>query len=360
MIRTFPIHRIFGVVLFILHVIFIQAQEPAGYYSNAYNRKTAELKTALYNIISPHTRLVYLALPSQFQKTDWDASANGYWDMYSNKRQGTWSGLNREHSMPKSWFGVASGSEDAYDISVDLHNLYPSDPAANTAKSNYALGVVGSGVIFTNGVTKVGSNSYPGYNGTVFEPANEYKGDFARTYMYMVTCYENYSSVWTSVGTLSMLQRNTYPVLNTYAVSLLMDWHRADPVSAKEINRNNEVYKFQHNRNPFVDHPLLAEYIWGKFVGSEWNGTSELPETDEPLRYYCDSEEFKLVVYLNNPAKAGYKIYNMSGELIREGNVSDDSRIDLKYYTGKHFEKGVYILSVYAGTFRKTVRFIVT
>ncbi len=115
---------------------------------------------------------------------------------------------------------------------------------------------MGANPSFTNGVVKVGKSAYPGYSGTVFEPANEYKGDFARCYMYMVTCYEDYATRWTSTGTSSMLGNNTYPTFKPYAINLLMEWHRNDPVSSKEINRNNAVDNIQRNRNPFIDFPV--------------------------------------------------------------------------------------------------------
>jgi hypothetical protein len=164
--------------------------------------------------------------------------------------------MNIEHSLPKSWWGGSSGVA-AY---RELHHLCPSDANANTAKSNLPLGVVTGSTTFNNGVSKVGPSTYLSYNGSVFEPANEYKGDFARIYFYMVTAYQNYSGSW-SYG--YMLNNNTYPVLNTYAQNLLLEWHRQDPVSAKETARNEAVYGIQNNRNPYIDYPELAEHVWG-------------------------------------------------------------------------------------------------
>jgi endonuclease I len=339
--------------------IFLSAQIPANYYSKAIGKQSAELKTALHEIINPHTFLEYYSSATSFKSTDWHP--NGYyWDMYSNNKRTTWSGLNREHSMPKSWFGIASGNENTAPIATDLYNLYPSDPTVNEAKSNYALGIANTSIFLTNSLCKVGKCTYPGYSGTVFEPANEYKGDFARGYMYMVTCYENYSNTWQSTGTSSMLQRNTYPVFNTYAVNLLMEWHRADPVSSKETNRNNAVYKLQNNRNPFIDHPLLAEYLWGKFVGESWDGTSDEPETNSPLIFEYYPENQTVFVQLKKPADAIFAIYSLSGELKQNGNVDGSSIITLKDMNSqKNYEKGVYILSVYAGGLRKTVKLLV-
>jgi hypothetical protein len=142
---------------------------------------------------------------------------------------------------------------------TDINHLYPSDADANMAKSNYPLGVVGN-TTFDNGVSRVGPNTFPGYStdAMVFEPDDAYKGDFARTYFYMVTCYQNLNWRYTY-----MVDQNTYPTLKSWAIQMLMAWHRQDPVSTKEVNRNEAVFKIQNNRNPFIDYPELAEYLWG-------------------------------------------------------------------------------------------------
>jgi len=210
--------------------VFAHATIPSDYYKNAEGKKDAELKTALFMIIRPHTQLEYYASSTYFKTTDWNP-AGYFWDMYSSFQRGSWTGMNREHNLPKSWWSDAPETTVAYS---DLHNLYPSDATANSAKSNYPPGEVGT-TTFDNGVFKVGTNTFSGYIGTVFEPDDQYKGDFARDYMYVVTCYEDYSANWRSLGTSSMLQRNIYPVFNTYAVNLLLKWHRNDPVSGKFI-----------------------------------------------------------------------------------------------------------------------------
>jgi hypothetical protein len=177
--------------------------------------------------------------------------------------------MNREHSFPKSWWGG-----DVNMAYTDINHLFPSDGDANMAKNNYPLGEVGV-ASFNNGVTKVGANIFPGYstNATVFEPADEYKGDFARTYFYMVTCYQNYT--WSY---LYMVDQNIYPTLKPWAASMLMKWHRQDPVSSKEINRNEAVFKIQNNRNPFIDYPQLAEYLWGDSTAMTF-GLASTPTT---------------------------------------------------------------------------------
>lgn len=262
------------------------AGAPASYYQGLDGKKKEELKTATYKIIRPHTVVTYNSLfPQQFPRTDvYPELYNGqkrWWDMYSNivflVRNG-WSGMNREHSFPKSWWG--GDQNEAY---TDLNHLYPSESAANMAKSNYPLGEVQTST-FANGVTTVGY-PYQGMGGgatQVFEPADEYKGDFARTYFYMATCYQDYTWRYTY-----MVQNGAWPTLKPWAYEMLLDWARRDPVSQKEIDRNEAVYLIQGNRNPFIDFPELAEYIWGTrtsetFRLADQGGAVTPPITGDP------------------------------------------------------------------------------
>lgn len=262
---------------------------PTNYYTKMDGKKKEALKTAACEIVNPHTAVTYNSLfPQQFPKTDvYPELYNGqarWWDMYSDElfyvRNG-WKGMNREHSFPKSWWG--GQQNEAY---TDLFHLYPSEADANSAKSNYPLGPVETAT-FDNGISKVGY-SIQGYGGgaaKVFEPADEYKGDFARTYFYVVTCYQDYTWKYTY-----MLQQGTYPTLKPWAYEMLLDWARKDPVSQKEIDRNEAVYQIQGNRNPFIDFPELAEYIWGTrttetFYVSEQGGTITPPITGDPELY---------------------------------------------------------------------------
>lgn len=261
--------------------ISAHADIPAGYYDNLSGKTEGELKTALHNIIKNFTRISsYSDLPTYFQVTDVYPNSRRWWDMYSDITlyAPSFAGLNREHSFPKSWWG-GSTSVGAY---VDLNHLYPSEREANTAKSNYPLGEVdtNSDIKFDNGVCKVG---YPvrgqgGNAAAVFEPNDDYKGDFARTYFYMVTAYQDLTWKYTY-----MVNQNLYPTLNTWSINLLMEWHRADPVSQKELDRNEAVYSFQNNRNPFIDMPELAEYLWGTKVGEPFTpGEVVVPATGDP------------------------------------------------------------------------------
>ena len=257
---------------------------PEGYYANADGKKKAELKAAMHDIIQPVKVLSYGSGAgktwSGFYRTD--RTSDGYViDRYSPRS--TWvkfsssanansasapSGMNIEHSFPKSWWG---GSENnAY---KDLFNLMPSEAGINSDKSNYAMGKV-TNVTKGNGYTKVGYGPTASGNTLLWEPADEWKGDFARDYFYMVTTYSHFT--WSSAQALVMLENNDYPTMQRWAYTLLLQWAKDDPVDEIERKRNDDVYSIQQNRNPFVDFPNLAEYIWGDSVNFAFSidGTS--------------------------------------------------------------------------------------
>lgn len=244
-----------------------QAPNNSGTYYRAANGKSGQaLKTALSDIITTNKKkLGYSSLNDYYSQTDLRSDGK-LWDMYSDKTNYTISdtgtgtegvAYNKEHSVPKSWFNSASP------MYSDIFHIVPVDSWVNSMRSNYPFGETSHPTkISHNAFSKLGPcNSDIGYSGTVFEPNNEYKGDFARIYFYMVTCYEKEitSSTWGG----GMFQGGAYPAFTSWALNMLMRWSKEDPVSQKEIDRNNAVYKIQKNRNPFVDYPGLEEYIWG-------------------------------------------------------------------------------------------------
>ncbi len=253
---------------------------PTSYYTSLNGLKTVELKNAVFKLVRNFTQVSsYYDLPKYFMQTDVYPDSNRWWEMYSDKTFYTpsFKGLNREHSFPKSWWG-GSTYVPCY---VDLNHLYPSEIDANSAKLNYPLGEVDRTMTidFDNGVSTVGY-AVKGQGGGakyVFEPADEYKGDFARTYFYMATAYQDQTWKYTY-----MVSQNTYPTLSAWAVEMLLKWHRQDPVSDKEKRRNEMVYKIQNNRNPFIDYPELAEYIWGNKKGQAFDITGQDTPSGDP------------------------------------------------------------------------------
>lgn len=264
----------------------------AGYYDKMDGKRGAELKVAAKECVMKHQTLVYSDLPTYWQYSDvYPELVDGckrWWDMYSDavylirdnqsaKSSFSANKMQREHSVPKSWWKL-NGSVEYTPAYSDMWNLYPSDGAANQAKLNYPLGIAASAT-FNNGVTKVGGaqTGYGGGSRNVFEPDDEYKGDFARAYMYVATVYDDINWVVNY-----MYVKESYPTLQPWAKEMLLQWCRQDPVDQKEIDRNNVVEQYQGNRNPFVDFPELAEYIWGTrttevFYVSEQEGSDPTP-----------------------------------------------------------------------------------
>lgn len=265
------------------------AAEPAGYYSNCENRGGESLLDALHETISAHTTVSYGGLWELYKSSDVDDNGK-IWDMYSTKRWnpgseqcGNYSKIgdcyNREHSFPKSWF------DDASPMVSDAFHIYPTDGKVNSQRSNYPYGECANGTsVAASGsvkpLGKLGKSTFPGYSGTVFEPDDQYKGDFARSYFYMAACYKSRIAQWNS----EMLAGNDFPCFSSWAVGLLLKWHRMDPVSDKEIKRNEAVYARQENRNPFIDHPEMVEYIWGNKSSERWSSAAGTEtEINSPL-----------------------------------------------------------------------------
>ncbi len=239
-----------------------------GYdYGDPNSNDPATIKTYFYNKIKDHKSQSYSSLWDHFEKTDArpDGTVN---DIYSNttkyqfgKDQDNGSNgnfYNREHSVPKSWYG------DASPMYTDLYHLYPSDKTANGRRGNYAFGEIQGSASWTNGYCSLGK-----MNGmTVFEPADEVKGNLARTYFYFATRYEDKTP--TSGNGSDMFNGTRYPYFKDWAIEMLLEWNELDPVDAAERKRNEAVAKIQGNRNPFIDDAELAEYIWGDKKGQAY------------------------------------------------------------------------------------------
>lgn len=290
---------------------------PANYYNNIQGKQDSVLKSTLSLIVRGGDRYEYgpnqyhsSSNPPEWEKGDlkaygtWqalpltDMHPDGIvWDMYSNcvryypnKRGDSGCSLNIEHCLPKSWWGGTVN--EAY---KDLYNLNPSDQRANGQKSNYAPGHIKTGDKFDNGSFRMDSKTKSYYGYICWEPAPEYRGDFARTYFYMATAYEYLE--WTAYP--DYISNASYLMFSDTIQKVLLDWHRADPVSDKEICRADQISTIQHNRNPFIDYPDLVEYIWGNRKGQTVDlssltctaGTGICPEpiTPEPSPILYDT-----------------------------------------------------------------------
>ncbi len=268
-----------------LSVSLLADEIPVGYYDAIQGTQDSVLKSTLSLIVRGGTRYEYGI--NQYHSTnnppEWvagdlkaygtwqalpftDRKAGGVvWDMYSNcvryypnKLGDSGCSLNIEHCLPKSWWGGTVN--EAY---KDLYNLNPSDQRANSQKSNYPPGHVKNADKFDNGSFRIAKANTSGYGYICWEPAPEYRGDFARTYFYMATAYEYLE--WTAYP--QYISNTNYLMFSDSIQKVLLDWHRADPVSEKELCRADQISSIQGNRNPYIDYPELVEYIWGDQKG---------------------------------------------------------------------------------------------
>lgn len=316
------------IVLF-LASIAVWAQGPNGtgtYYQKADGKKGRELKTAMYEIINTPAVLEYDSLWMAYSVSDVHTPRGVIWDMYScksaypsypvdktihkNGKYGTdpegTKGFQREHSMPKSWFNPVAKSGSSYTYKdiwphfSDLMHIVPAEGIVNNKRSNNPYGT-NNGEAYTSeeGFSKLGACTYVPSNsditpftGKCFDPNGQYKGDFARIYFYMVTAYERRQPTWSSTtygvgdhcGTwtsdmFNLEDDDPYQPFAPWALEMLMEWSKNDPVSQKEIDRNEAVWQMQGNRNPFVDYPGLEDYIWGEKKNIEFDyGGDPIPD----------------------------------------------------------------------------------
>lgn len=312
--------------------VLAYAQAPAGYYSGTEGLSGYALKSKLHDIISKNYNWHYDDLKTLYGQTDidkyydYDASNTTYLlDIYSNNPTGTTAyhytlsniissanaeglGWNREHMMPQSSFN------SAYPMYSDLFFVVPTDARINQLRSNFPYGKAGSTVYynFTNG-SKQASNGTPGaiYTGRVYEPIDEFKGDVARSLLYFVVRYEgklggfNYSTNADPTKDQNPLNGTEEKAYDDWYIAMLLNWHQQDPVSAREVTRNNSVYSIQKNRNPFIDHPEWVNLIWNQ------TPDNIPPSTPSQLSMERNSAYFVNLKWQASPESdvLGYRIY---------------------------------------------------
>ena len=354
------------------------AQAPANYYDGTAGLTGYALKTKLNVIISNGALdLGYGSGTGGLWQTYFTSDRDTYYennntllDMYSEKPAGpdayeyklgrvvdggnqcgngnNFEGVcyNREHSLPKSFFGGINATPMANDANF----VIPTDYYVNSQRSNYPYGETTTATWTSTNGTKLGSSSFPGYAGTIFEPIDEFKGDLARMSLFFITRYEDKLSCFTSFqsdgnpldGTVDRGYKQWY-------INLLLKWAAQDPVSQKEIDRNNAVYVRQKNRNPFIDHPEWVNMIWTSTLS-----TSDVASFSKKISIYpnpVSNGEMHISGYGLEEVK-NVQIYTLDGRLIQ--TVNQDLKTNKKIIL-KNRDKGTYILK----TNNQSVKFII-
>lgn len=318
------------IIFVFLSSIAAIAQVPSGYYSSATGNGLT-LKSQLSTIIeNSHTDQGYDAFDAFTAANDLDVYStyendNSILDIYSERPNtsdpynytpvtdecGNYNGegicYNKEHVIPQSVYN------QQLPMRSDAHTLLPTDGRVNGFRSNYPFGEVGSSLISQSGISnptlngsKLGNATMQGYNGTVFEPIDEFKGDIARIYFYFVTRYESQVSNWSSYD---MFNGTSGVALADPFLEMLYDWHTNDPVSQKEIDRNNAIYNFQGNRNPYVDVPNYVALVWFPNMSAESVALSAInlyPNPAKSTLKFSGSQTITEVIIINTQ---GQKVF---------------------------------------------------
>ena len=261
--------RLLATYIILLSTHLVLAQAPDGYYDNTTDLRGEELKEALYNIIKGHTEYSYTSSSTDtwdiLKEADADSNdASLVVGIYSGfKMDGpaeydNGQGWNREHVWAKSRgdFGTSRGA------GTDCHNLRAADISTNSARSNRNFDEADVQYIDQSGQYSGTTNSYTSSSAFIWEPRDEVKGDIARTIFYMATRYEGENNEPDLELTEELLDQGSIAPIHA-KLSVLLTWHQQDPVDNYERRRNDIVYSYQNNRNPYVDHPEYISMIWG-------------------------------------------------------------------------------------------------
>ena len=356
-----------SLVITLFAVSFGNAQIPAGYYDAATGLTGYSLKTKLKEIVTNgHQDKGYGGLWDAYKVGDLDKfyeNDNTILDIYSEKPAGpdaysytpvtdqcggTTPGseggcYNREHLFPQGFFNSASPMRN------DYHHVMPTDNVVNGKRNNYPFGTVGTASWTSTSGSKLGVSSFPGFLGIVFEPIDEFKGDVARSLLYFITRYEDDLQTFNYSDVNNPQDGSKNRGFDQWYINLLMLWHQNDPVSPKEIARNNYAYVYQKNRNPYIDHPEYVAMIWTSTLGTDENTAKKdtLKISQNPVRNGA------LTVSGDHMAKiSSVQIISISGQVVQ--TISEPFKNSNKIIL-ESTAKGIYFLK----TADQTLKFIV-
>ena len=338
----------------------VQTNIPQGYYDQANNLSSDELKEALHQIISNHVIFPYTSNSTDtwdiLQESDQDPNENnnmilvytgrsqekGYRDGSGNYSQyengnGTQSNSwNREHIWPKS-HGFPDEDDNAY---TDVHNLKPCDRSVNSSRGTKD---------FDFGGNQHSEASDCLTDSDSWEPPDYVKGDIARILFYMVVRYDPGVDHENNTFDLELVDyttpNNTEPILGK--LSSLLDWHLSDPVDDFEINRNEIIFGFQENRNPFIDHPNLVNFLWGDNVGLVWNDNLTVPENEIIKTIIYPNPSSGIINFSSDMEDEIIEIFNLNGQNILNKIIDSSNRVELDLPSGIYFlrsntKSGIY------------------
>lgn len=341
-------------LIFLLLAVIGFAQPPAGYYNTATGTGYT-LKTQLYNIINGHNDRGYAGLYVTYTTSDKDfyyENDGTMLDVYTeqpngaeceftygvNQDDGTLGNnecerYNREHLIPQSVFGSATP------MYSDAHFVLPSDKRVNAQRGDLPFGKVNIANWTSLNGSKRGSNldsGYSaGYSSTVFEPIDEFKGDIARCLLYFATRYENVVAGYS----FPMFNNTSNQVFSQPFLNILLTWNAQDPVSPREIARNNAIYARQGNRNPYIDNNTYVTSIWGTTLANQTF------DTITSVIVFPNPTNNHSVTVSGGSSFDTIEMYTINGQLIQEVK---NPILDNNAYTLENLPSGFYFLKVTA------------
>ena len=332
----------------------VQSNIPTGYYQQANGLSGEGLKEALYQIISNHIVYPYTSSSTDtwdiLQQSDQDPlnhnnmilvytgrsqdkgyrDGSGNYSQYENGNGTQSNSWNREHVWPKS-HGFPDEDDNAY---TDVHNLKPCDRSVNSSRGTKDFDFGGSQ--HNEAIDCLTDNDS-------WEPADYIKGDIARILFYMVIRYDPGYDHNNNSFDLELVNyttpNNNDPILGK--LSSLIQWHIDDPVDDFERNRNEIIFGFQQNRNPFIDHPNLVNYIWGDNIGEVWNESLDLTTDKINNMMIFPNPSYGIINFDINLINKKIEIYSLSGVKVFHQNISNINSLDL------NLDSGIYILKIY-------------
>jgi len=340
------------IIFSLLLIPNVLSAQDSTYYLPAHNKQDDSLKFELNQIIKNHTEFTYTASSSTdvwdiLKHTDKDtANANNVILIYSQRsvdaaqEYNSGSGWSREHVWAKSRgdFGTSNGA------GTDVHHLRPCDISVNSTRNNRNFDTCITCVdVIDNGFN---TGSKRDADLWTFEPPDAVKGDVARMIFYMAVRYEGEGSEPDLELTNTLLNNTDQSPLQA-RLNTLLHWNRIDTVSNWERNRNNIIDSFyQHNRNPFIDYPELAEYLWGDSIGAIWMpeqsdtsiGASMSEFSSIEVRLYPNPAQHQITISHSNLSIDSYAILNYLGQNMIE-NALESNVVDVSA-----LPKGSYVL----------------
>ena len=349
------------------------AQAPANYYNNATGTGYA-LKTQLKTIISAgHNDQGYNTLWSLYNtaafRDNFYENDGSLLDLYSenpsgadpynftssNSQCGNYSSegdcYNREHLVPQSYFDDFATNP----MKNDPFHVFPSDGKVNGDRNNLGFGIVGNATYSSQNGSKRGAMSagaYSSFTGTVFEPIDAFKGDVARAYFYFATRYESsmgnfYNAASsTTCQAKAMFDGSTNKVFSDDFILVLIKWHLDDPVSSIEIAKNNAIYAYQGNRNPYIDNPGYVCQIWDTQCTTVNNLKTEYFNSLASMTIYPNPSNEHLIRINYENSIDEIQLINVNGQIFQQ--ISNPTSYN-NSYTVENIPSGFYFLKVTNG-----------